>query len=233
MRRPLPFQQCPTFTEQKMNESAKRYRVNEIFHSIEGEGARAGLPATFVRLVGCNLRCSYCDTTYAFEPGPTDELLTADEIAARAAGFGARAVTVTGGEPLLQDLGPLFDALDAFEVNVETNGSIELPAPRPHVFYTMDWKSPSSGEEARMRADNLARLTESDVLKFVVGTEADLRAAEAVLAAYKPAAQVFFSPVFGQIPLVEIADFLVERNLNARLQVQLHKIVWDPDARGV
>lgn len=84
-----------------------------------------------------------------------------------------------------------------------------------------------------MRADNLARLTESDVLKFVVGTEADLRAAEAVLAAYKPAAQVFFSPVFGQIPLVEIADFLVERNLNARLQVQLHKIVWDPDARGV
>lgn len=233
MRRSTRFQQCPTFTERKMNESAKRYRVNEIFHSIEGEGARAGLPATFVRLVGCNLRCSYCDTAYAFEPSPADEVLTAGEIAARAAGFGARAVTVTGGEPLLHDLGPLFDALSDFEVNVETNGSIALPAPRANVFYTMDWKTPSSGEEARMRTDNLARLTESDVLKFVVGTEGDLRAAEAVLAAYRPAAQIFFSPVFGQMPLVDIANFLIERNLNARLQVQLHKIVWDPDARGV
>lgn len=216
-----------------MNESVKRYRVNEIFHSIEGEGVRAGLPATFVRLVGCNLRCSYCDTTYAFEPAPTDEVLTAAQVAARVEAFGAHEVTVTGGEPLLQDLGPLFDALSDFEVNVETNGSLALPAPRAHVFYTMDWKSPSSGEEGRMRAENLSRLTERDVLKFVVGTSDDLRAAEAVLSSYRPAAQVFFSPVFGQIPLVEIADFLVERNLNARLQVQLHKIVWDPDARGV
>lgn len=209
------------------------YRVNEIFHSIEGEGKRAGLPATFVRLVGCNLRCSYCDTAYAFDPSPRDLLLTEAQIGQRVRAWGSPAVTLTGGEPLLYDCAPLFDALANCQVNVETNGSVVLPPVRPNVFYTMDWKSPSSGCADAMREDNLARLTEDDVLKFVVGDADDLAAAKQVLDAHEVRAQVFFSPVFGRIEPVQIANFLIQNNMRARLQVQLHKIVWDPNQRGV
>ena len=209
------------------------YRVNEIFASIEGEGRRAGLPCVFVRLVGCNLRCSFCDTAYAFEPSDTDELLDEAQIAARVREYGLRAVTITGGEPLTWDLAPLLDALADFEVDIETNGSIELPAVADNVFFTMDWKAPSSDMSDAMCEANLARLTSRDVLKFVVGSTEDMRACAQVLASHDIAAQVFFSPVFGAIEPREIAEFLVENALDARLQIQLHKVVWSPDARGV
>ena len=211
------------------------YRVNEIFESIEGEGVRAGLPCLFIRLVGCNLRCPYCDTAYAFEPSETDEVLTELELAECAQASGLRAVTLTGGEPLAHAVEPLLDALVAVgcTVNVETNGSLPLPPARAGVFYTMDWKAPSSGCADAMLAANLDRLTCDDVLKFVVANKEDLDAARALLSDYDIKAQVFFSPVFDAINPRKIAEYLVKHRLEARLQLQLHKIIWDSDARGV
>ena len=206
-------------------------KVNEICFSIDGEGKRSGQLAAFVRLTGCNLRCSYCDTKYSFLDGRE---MTAAEIADAVKNF--HNVTLTGGEPLLQDCHELLNLLRSHEVNIETNGSIALAEYLncKNVFFTMDFKCQSSGATALMNLDNLKLLREEDVLKFVVGSESDLEQAQEICATFKPKSAIYISPVFGQIEPTEIVDFMKRRYLqNWRLQIQLHKTIWSPDERGV
>ena len=205
--------------------------VNEIFFSIDGEGKRAGSLAAFIRLAGCNLRCSYCDTAYAFTEGTP---MRAEEIAEAVKGW--KNVTVTGGEPLCQDVHALLQRLREHEVNIETNGSVDVTPYHayPWVFFTLDYKCPSSGMESSMLEKNFQTLRPQDVLKFVVGDMEDLRTAQRVCEKYEPNCLVYLSPVFGKIEAKEIVEYMKgARYKNWRLQLQLHKYIWPPDARGV
>lgn len=207
--------------------------VNEIFDSIEGEGIRAGELATFIRLCGCNLRCTYCDTTYAFTNGvkmPISEILRKVHYAN---------VTLTGGEPLCQQIAPLLRTLQEHEVNVETNGSIDI---RPYqkydnVFLTVDYKCGFSGMTDRMYLANFESLRSCDVLKFVVGNQMDLEEAHCLYLAYQrylAGVPIYVSPVFGQIEPQDIVAFMKKHKLeNWRVQLQLHKFIWPPSQRGV
>lgn len=211
--------------------------IIEIFNSIEGEGIRAGKLCTFIRVAGCNLRCSFCDTTYSYEDGTQ---MSVEQIIKRVKSLGCKLITLTGGEPLLREevKEQLLPALlkEDYDVNIETNGSIFIGniVFTPNVFVTMDWKSPSSGMLAKMCSDNLALLTERDVLKFVVGSDEDLRTMTKVLMNYDIKAQIYVSPVFGKIQMSDIVQFMKDNKLfNVRLQCQLHKIIWNPEKRGV
>ena len=216
------------------------FNVVEIFDSIDGEGKRTGELATFIRLAGCNLRCSYCDTPYGldFKQG---ESMKISEIVDKCKDYNNRNITLTGGEPLarawIEDLIERL-VLEGFEVNIETNGSIPLyNHPKwKGVFYTMDYKCPSSDMESKMDSNNLEFLDTDDVLKFVVGSIKDLDKCKYILENHNIKAQVYISPVFGKIEPVEIVNYMkAHRKLfkNARVQVQLHKIIWNPDERGV
>ena len=205
--------------------------VNEIFFSIDGEGKRAGSLAAFIRLAGCNLRCSYCDTAYAFDEGKSMRI---EAIAEAVKGW--KNVTVTGGEPLCQDIHVLLQRLREHEVNIETNGSVDVTPYHayPWVFFTLDYKCPSSGMESSMLEKNFQTLRPQDVLKFVVGDMEDLRTAQRVCEKYEPNCLVYLSPVFGKIEAKEIVEYMKSaRYKNWRLQLQLHKYIWPPDARGV
>ena len=206
-------------------------KVNEIFFSIDGEGKRAGQLAAFIRLTGCNLRCSYCDTKYSFDAG---KKMSEKQIADTVKNF--RNVTLTGGEPLMQNCNELLNLLSRQEVNIETNGSIDLAEylKYENIFFTMDFKSYSSGMYDAMNYKNLKLLRERDVLKFVVGDENDLTLAEKICREFEPKAQIYISPVFGKIKPVQIVEFMKRHNLQDwKLQLQLHKIIWKPDERGV
>lgn len=214
-------------------------RVVEIFSSIEGEGKRAGYPCVFVRFAGCNLRCSYCDTAYAQKPEMGEEM-SIEDIVDKVDSFGYSRVTLTGGEPLLQeDIYNLIDKLVDLrkEVNVETNGSLGIVhyfegAASP--FYTVDYKCLSSGMSKNMNPEVFRSLGRYDVLKFVVGSEEDMQDALRVLNVYKPKCEVFFSPVFGKIEPKEIVEFIKSHYMDGvRIQLQLHKFIWDPNKRGV
>lgn len=213
--------------------------VVEVFLSIDGEGIRAGELATFIRLAGCNLRCSYCDTRYAQNINDGEEM-SALAVIDRVKKIGCNNVTLTGGEPLFfKDGFILAHALAerGYSVNIETNGSIDISdlLDEPNVIITMDYKCPSSGCENKMLLSNLEKLREQDVLKFVV-EESDFGAVRAVLEQYKIKAQIFLSPVFGKVEPSEIVDFMKMNFLgrkNIRVQLQLHKFIWQPDARGV
>jgi 7-carboxy-7-deazaguanine synthase len=213
-----------------------KYRVNEIFASIDGEGTRTGYPVVFLRLHGCNLHCSYCDTRYSCDGSDYTEMAI-EEIRKKIASFGLSRVTVTGGEPLIQpDIDLLLVDLtySGFQVNVETNGSVPLGSHPAAGMYTMDYKCPSSGMESHMHLENLYVLGEQDVLKFVVGSWEDLDKMAQILQKYQPRCSVFVSPVFGEIEPVDLVDYVVNNRLNnVRVQVQLHKIIWDPKKRGV
>lgn len=213
--------------------------VNEIFCSIEGEGKRAGYPCVFVRFNGCNLRCSYCDTAYAQEECKGIEM-SPKEIAIKVRSFGFDKVTLTGGEPLLQeDIELLVHELVSrgMQVNIETNGSVEIEHTSyssDELFYTVDYKCPSSGMSRKMNPKAFVRLRFGDVLKFVVGSKEDMEDALRIINVYDPPCQIFFSPVFGKIEPVAIVDFIKEHYLkNVRIQLQLHKFIWDPEKRGV
>lgn len=206
-------------------------KVNEIFFSVEGEGKRAGELAAFVRLTGCNLRCSYCDTKYAFRGGCD---MTNVEIADAVKNY--RNVTLTGGEPLLQDCHNLLTLLRNHETNIETNGSIMLAEylNYPNVFFTMDFKCYSSEMTDAMKYDNLKLLRGYDVLKFVVGDEKDLEQSQEICKEFKPRALKYISPVFGAIGSAQVVEFMKRRHIEDwRLQTQLHKIIWSPEKRGV
>ena len=206
-------------------------KVNEIFLSIEGEGKRSGELAAFIRLMGCNLRCFYCDTRYAFNDG--DEM-SAAEIADAVKDY--RNVTLTGGEPLIQNCHELLKLLSGHEVNIETNGSVDIAEylGYENVFFTMDFKCLSSGMMAAMSDRNLVLIRDRDVLKFVVGDKNDLAIAEYIASNVEHKPLIYVSPVFGGIEPLEIVEFMKARRLqNWRLQLQLHKIVWSPEERGV
>lgn len=209
-------------------------KVNEIFYSIEGEGIRAGLPCVFIRLYGCNLNCSYCDTRYSCENEEYAEM-TPYEIIEQVKTYNCPNITVTGGEPLIHDgIDILLRALvtQGYRVNVETNGSI-IPRYKD-VMHTVDYKTFSSGMTDYMDADAFKILTENDVIKFVVGSVDDLEQAKAFIEDIKPKAHIFVSPIFGKIEASEIAEYLKDNSLNNwRLQLQMHKYIWPPMKRGV
>lgn len=211
-------------------------KVVEIFNSIEGEGKRAGLPCTFIRLFGCNLNCSYCDSRYACE-GDGYIVYSVAEILNIVKQWSCKAVTVTGGEPLIHPgINELLLTLarNGYEVNVETNGSQAEMLWDSHIFYTVDYKTNSSGMSAFMKEEAFTDLDENDVVKFVVGSEQDLDQALEVLEKYKCKAQVYVSPVFGQIEAKQIVEY-IQRHLlwNWKVQLQLHKYIWNPEERGV
>ena len=212
-------------------------KVVEIFKSIDGEGKRAGLPTTFIRLAFCNLRCSYCDTSYAFDDKCAEEM-TIDEIVQKCIELDCPSITLTGGEPLIhKDVEKLLVELDRnnFDVNVETNGTID-PS-RYHllknVWFTVDYKSPSSGCENAMNPEAFKTLRTQDVLKFVVGSDEDLEAALRVIREYSPYEPTYFSQLFGY-DANNIVNFLLFNKLNrCKVQLQIHKYIFDPNARGV
>lgn len=212
-------------------------KVVEIFKSIDGEGKRAGMPATFIRLAFCNLRCTYCDTSYAFDDKCAEEM-TVDEIVHKCVELDCPSITLTGGEPLIhKDVEKLLVELarNNFDVNVETNGTVDPSQYHllKNVWFTVDYKSPSSGCENAMNPKAFETLRCKDVLKFVVGSNEDLESALHTIKKYKPAAQVYFSPVFGY-DAANIVDFLLANKLNkCKVQLQIHKYIYDPDARGV
>lgn len=217
-------------------------KVVEIFYSIEGEGKRVGRPCLFVRLHGCNLECSYCDTRYACDEDVYSEM-DFDDILAELENLvpihDCNLVTLTGGEPLLEfsSAMALVDNLCnvGYEVNVETNGSVNLNRGaflKPDgMFYTMDLKCPSSGMMNRQQIENLAELDQNDVLKLVVSDENDILWARDVLSENPTMAEVFISPVWGRMDMPLMAKYAKENGW--RCQVQLHKIIWSPDERGV
>ena len=208
-------------------------RITEIFWSLQGETTRVGLPTAFIRLTGCPLRCQYCDTAYAFTGG---ERRSIAEIIATVAGFGARYVTVTGGEPLAQSacLDLLRELCDAgYDVSLETSGAIDISKVDPRVARIVDLKTPASTEAARNRWENLPLLGAHDQVKFVLCDRADYDWALAVIAKHELAArcEILFSPSHAQLPLADLADWILADRAPVRLQVQLHKLLWD-DARG-
>lgn len=217
---------------------ANKLLVNEIFKSIEGEGIRTGYPVTFIRLYGCNLNCSYCDTRYSCE-GKDYIAMRIPEIMQKVEELGVERITLTGGEPLIHpNVQALIDTLleQGFEVNIETNGSVDIYPYilKEDVIITMDYKSISSQENSKMNPANFKYLRKQDVLKFVVGSVEDLEDMKDVLESYRPSSNIFVSPIFGKIEMQDIVEFILTNNLTeCRIQVQLHKIIWDPSKRGV
>lgn len=219
-------------------------QVVEKFISINGEGTRVGELAVFIRFKGCNLHCGYCDTMWANASDASYVEQSAEEIFEFVQSTGIRNVTLTGGEPLMQnqdELGRLLQMLlndRKIRVEIETNGSVDL-APYCGVYrpvFTMDWKLPSSGCESDMHRDNLELLAGQDTVKFVVGSEEDLRRAAFLIGQYQLTGRchVYLSPVYGQMEPERIVEFMKSHLMNdVRLQLQVHKIVWDPDRRGV
>jgi 7-carboxy-7-deazaguanine synthase len=209
-------------------------RITEIFHSIQGESRTVGLPTVFVRLTGCPLRCVWCDTEYAFHGGERRSL---DDVVETVVGYGTPLVTVSGGEPLSQPaVHPLMTRLcDAgLQVSLETSGALDVTDVDERVSIVMDLKAPGSGEMARNRWDNLERLGERDQIKFVLADRADYDWARMQMDQYGlvgRVGEVLFSPVWGQLAGATLADWVLEDRLPVRLQLQLHKILWD-DARG-
>lgn len=210
-----------------------RLRITEIFASLQGESTRVGLPTVFVRLTGCPLRCTWCDTAYAFSGGETRTL---DDILAEVAGHGLRHVCVTGGEPLAQKgclalLAALCDA--GHDVSLETSGALDIAGVDPRVSRIVDLKAPGSGELARNRWENLVLLRAHDELKFVLADAADYAWAKQQIAEYRLAecCTVLLSPVAGALDPAELAGWIVRDRLPVRFQLQLHKILWN-DARG-
>lgn len=211
-------------------------KVNEIFYSIQGESVHAGLPCVFVRLAGCNLRCGYCDTTYAYHEG-TD--LSLPHILDRVRQFGCDLVEITGGEPLVQEATPVLvkKLLDAgYQVLMETNGSLDIDRVNRRCSRIMDVKCPSSGAHAHNDPANLNRLTANDQLKFVIGDKDDFLFARQTLTrlpAAFPTDRILFSTVADRLPPHQLARWMLEARIKARLQLQLHKVIWPDRDRGV
>ena len=210
--------------------------VNEIFHSIQGESTFAGEPCVFVRLTACDLRCRWCDTPYAFHEGGK---MSIDEVVARVDAYGCPMVEITGGEPLLQpDVYPLMRRLLATgkTVLIETGGHRSIADVPEGVIRVMDIKCPGSGESAKNDWENLDRLTARDQVKFVIATRADYEYAREIVQRERLAERcgtVLVSPVHGELPLRDLAEWVLDDRLPVRIQLQLHKYIWDPQTRGV
>lgn len=210
--------------------------ITEIFKSIQGESTFAGLPCVFIRLTGCNLRCHWCDTAYAFYG---DRRMSQEEVAARVHELGGKLVEFTGGEPLLQkEVHPLSERFleEGYRVLIETSGERFVGELPQAVVKILDVKCPGSGESGKFCFDNLEMLERKDQIKFVILDEADYHFAREFMAEHdlhKRVDEVIFSPVFGQLPPRSLAEWVLRDGLEVRLGLQLHKFIWDPDTRGV
>lgn len=217
--------------------------VNEIFESIDGEGYHAGFPTVFFRVVGCNLRCSWCDSKYTFEAERESRWMSVKEAVDAVNAFELNHITITGGEPLLEENKEWMTEfirvllLSGYEVDVETNGSIYYEywkntfKDKPLVLIA-DWKAPSSKMNNFMLVSNLDILDEHDIIKIVV-TDNDFEEVEKIIAK-KPKATIYLSPVFGQVTMEKIPEFVLKhKHSNIRCQIQIHKIFWNPEKRGV
>ncbi len=213
-------------------EPEQRLKITEIFYSLQGESRSVGWPTVFVRLTGCPLRCSYCDTTYSFTGG---EWMSHEDILQSVAQYGAGHVTVTGGEPLAQKnclplLRQLCDA--GYTVSLETSGALDVSEVDSRVVKVMDLKTPSSGEVSKNRWQNLDYLMPKDQLKFVIADRDDYRWSREQLEKFglSRRCEVLFSPVHGQMEPRELAEWLLEDRLAVRFQLQLHKYLWGDEA---
>src|ERR1700693_573488 len=203
-------------------------KVNEIFYSVQGESTFTGLPTVFVRTTGCALRCSWCDTSYAFYEGTEKSI---DRVIEEIEKFGCRLVELTGGEPLTQnDSGRLMTSLldRGFEVLLETSGAISIKEVDQRVKIIMDVKCPGSGMSGRMDWGNLSLLKPGDEIKFVIAGREDYEWARETVIKLKPAQTVLFSPVFGQLNPRMLVEWILDDRLPVRFQTQLHKIIWSP-----
>lgn len=213
--------------------SALQLRISEIFYSLQGETSRAGLPTIFVRLTGCPLRCTYCDTTYAFSGG---ENMSVGQILEQVAAYQTRYVTVTGGEPLAQkNCLPLLDALcdEGYEVSLETGGALDISKVDGRVMRVLDIKTPGSGESEKNLWENLEHLNPHDEIKFVLCDEADYLWAREAMKEYEldRKCSVLFAPVQGKLSPTDLAGWILRDQLPVRMQIQLHKLLWG-DKRG-
>ena len=210
--------------------------VNEIFHSIQGESTHTGRPCVFVRLTACDLRCSWCDTAYAFHEGRKMEI---GEVLERVRAYGCPTVEITGGEPLLQpDVYPLMQRLldEGHDVLLETGGHRSIADVPPGVARIVDVKCPASGEAAKNHWPNLDLLTTRDEVKFVIQDRADYEFASDVVRRHslpERCGAVLFSPVHGVMDPKQLAEWILADRLTVRLQLQTHKYIWSPDTRGV
>ena len=220
-----------------------KFKVAEKFISINGEARRAGETACFIRFTGCNLNCTYCDTSWANEKNAPYEIMSEEEIYTYIKDSGINNITITGGEPLIQkDIKRLLMMLSKdkdLNVEVETNGSVLL-LPfidiADNISFTMDYKSESSGMEKYMCMENMELLRENDTVKFVVQNKNDLDKMYSIVKRYKldERLKVYVSAVFGKIKPAEIAEYLIFKKMNnVRLQLQIHKYIWEPDRKGV
>ena len=209
-------------------------RITEIFHSIQGESTHAGRPCVFVRLTGCNLRCRWCDSAYTFSGGERMEL---DAVVEAVRAYGCNLVEITGGEPLAQR-----EALDLiarlcderFEVLIETSGSIDVTPVDRRAKLILDVKCPGSGEVEKNRWSNLEQLDDGDEIKFVIADRSDYEWARALIAREQlDRFTILFSPVWGELALQPLAEWMLADRLPARLQTQLHKHIWGADVHGV
>jgi 7-carboxy-7-deazaguanine synthase len=217
----------------------------EIFETVEGEGTRAGFPTVFVRLFGCNLRCVWCDTKYSYPPEEAEMVMSIGEIVNEVRRYRSTHICLTGGEPLLygDKSAALIEALLEIErlddLHIETNGAIDLTLfmdriHSPKVRYIMDYKLPDSGESDKMVISNLGMLRKQDELKFVIGSNRDFEEAVRILQEYPTQALPLFSPVWETMPPVKLVQLMLEHGLaGVKLNMQLHKLIWDPAARGV
>lgn len=212
-------------------------RITEIFYSIQGESSYAGLPCVFVRLTWCNLRCSWCDSEYTFTGGTE---MSVDQVIEQVSGYGCKLVEITGGEPLVQkrECCELATRLcdEGFTVLVETGGGLDASVLDSRVIKILDVKCLGSGEAERNFWPNLEKLNPLDEIKFVIKDRADFDFAMAIIAKYKLSErqpEVLFSPVWGAVELKEFADWVLQSGVRARMQLQLHKYIWGPDAKGV
>jgi 7-carboxy-7-deazaguanine synthase len=207
---------------------ARTLRINEIFFSLQGETSKVGVPTAFIRLTGCPLRCSYCDTEYAFHAG---DKLSIGQIMQSIAGYRTRHVTVTGGEPLAQKT--CHDLLthlcnEAYEVSLETGGAMDVSAVDPRVMKILDIKTPGSGEAEKNRYENLESLNRGDQIKFVVCSRQDYEWARKLLfeKQLNEYCEVLFSPSYNELAASRLADWILEDKLPVRFQIQLHKYLW-------
>jgi 7-carboxy-7-deazaguanine synthase len=220
-----------------------RILVSEIFQSIDGEGYHAGFPTVFFRVVGCNLRCSWCDSKYTFNPDSESKWFSIPEAIDKVKSYGINHVTITGGEPLLEEnkewMTSFIEKLLScgFEVDIETNGAVDLLYWKEwfkgnDVIFIMDWKAPASKMNRFMIEKNLSYLDKRDIVKIVV-TDSDFEEVEKVLKIGTDA-DIYISPVFDQVTMSKIPEFVLEhKNENIRCQIQMHKVFWNPDKRGV
>lgn len=210
-------------------------KINEIFKSVQGESSYAGLPCAFVRLTGCNLRCTYCDTAYAFYDGKE---MTIEQIIETVDSYGTKLLEITGGEPLLQpEVYPLMEGLISkeYKVLLETGGSLSVKNVPSAVVKIVDFKCPGSGEDAKNDFGNINYLTPKDEVKFVLLDRQDYEWSRDILRRFSLAQKchILFSPVYEKLDLKDLAEWVLEDQLPVRLQTQLHKIIWGKDAIGV